>query len=87
MKEMDKVLIATDDLQALLDVSDGYITEHGIEGVGRYAEPKQIHNAIRNASEVIRIARGGSATPVEISGMDQQKAVQQNQISHQNKRD
>lgn len=55
---MTTITIPANDLQALLDVSEGYTAENGLESVGRYALPEEVQRAISNAKAAIRRARG-----------------------------
>ncbi len=50
---MTTVTISTTDLRALLDVTEGYASEHGLESVGRYAETAQVERAISEAKTAI----------------------------------
>ena len=55
---MPNITIPANDLQALLDVSEGYTAENDLESVGRYALPEEVQRAISNAKAAIRRARG-----------------------------
>ena len=54
---MTNVAIATSDLRVLLEVADGYTTEHGPDAVDRYAVAEDVRRAIINAKAAIRKAR------------------------------
>ena len=56
--QMTKTIIAAIDLQALLDVAEGYTAESGLDAVRRYAMPEDVQRAITNAKVAIR--DGGS---------------------------
>lgn len=47
---MEIVEIAASDLEVLLDVVNGYLTENGIESVARYADPSEVQKAISSAT-------------------------------------
>ena len=52
--QAETITIATVDLQALLDVADGFTNESGLNAARRYAAPKQVQQAIVNAKAAIR---------------------------------
>ena len=45
--------LTTIDLRLLLDVAEGYISESGLDAVGRYAVPMDVLRAISNAKAAI----------------------------------
>ena len=51
---MKDATISAADLQALLDVAEGYTTENGLDAVARYAVPEEVQQAISNASAEMR---------------------------------
>ena len=51
---MTDITISTTDLRALLDVTEGYTSEHGLDSVNRYAAPVEVERAIINASAKMR---------------------------------
>lgn len=51
---MTSVTISTVDLRALIDVTEGYTSEHGLDSVERYALPEQVRRAIVNASAAMK---------------------------------
>lgn len=51
---MTSVTISTVDLRALIDVAEGYTSEHGLDSVERYALPEQVRRAIVNASAAMK---------------------------------
>ena len=51
---MKDTTISVIDLQALLDVAEGYTTENGLDAVARYAVPEEVQRAISNASAEMR---------------------------------
>ena len=54
---MTTIKISVVDLQALLDVAEGYTCEAGLDAAARYAAPKQVEQAITNAHAAIRKAK------------------------------
>ena len=46
--------IPTLDLQALIDVAEGYTAENGLDAVGKYAAPEEVHRAIISAKSALR---------------------------------
>ena len=50
---MTNVTISATDLRALLDVTEGYASEHGLDSVQRYAMPQQVRGAIANANTAL----------------------------------
>ena len=61
---MKNVTISTVDLQALLDVAEGYTTENGLDAVGRYAVPETLLETINNAKAAVRQS---DVNPVEVT--------------------
>ena len=51
---MKNTTISAVDLQALLDVAEGYTAEHGLDAVDRYAVREAVRRAINNATIVVR---------------------------------
>ena len=51
---MKNTTISAVDLQALLDVAEGYTAEHGFDAVDRYAVREAVRRAINNATVVVR---------------------------------
>ena len=50
---MTDVAIPAIDLQALLDVAEGYTAENGLDAVQRYAIPKAVQRAIHNGKAAL----------------------------------
>ena len=50
---MTDISISVTDLRALLDVTEGYASEHGLESVTRYAVPAEVSRAVANAKAAI----------------------------------
>ena len=48
------VSVSVADLQHLLDVVEGYLCENGPESAGKYAEPRQIEQAVNNTRAALR---------------------------------
>lgn len=48
------VKIDTTDLQALIDLAEGYTSENGFAAVGRYAEPDAVRKAIAKGKTELR---------------------------------
>ena len=65
---MTNITIQASDLQALLDVAEGYTSENGVDSVGRYAAPEAVQLAIVNA----RAAISSNGYPVQstMAGLD-----------------
>ena len=61
---MKNATISTVDLQALLDVAEGYTTENGLDAAGRYAVPEAVLRAINNAKVAVRQS---DVNPVEVT--------------------
>ena len=63
---MKDTAISAIDLQALLDVAEGYTTENGLDAVARYAVPEEVQRAISNASahqlRRLEVQNGGAAS-------------------------
>ena len=53
---MTNIMISATDLRTLLDVTEGYTSEHGMDSVERYAVPDQVQRAIANANAAMRLA-------------------------------
>ena len=51
---MAMIRLETVDLQALLDLAEGYTAENGLAAVSRYAAPDEVKRAIVNAETAIR---------------------------------
>ena len=51
---MTIIKIETVDIQALLDLAEGYTAENGLAAVSRYAAPDEVQNAMVNAKTAIR---------------------------------
>ena len=56
---MTNVTVSATDLRALLDVTEGYASEHGLDSVQRYAMPQQVRRAIRKCQH--RVEPGGNS--------------------------
>ena len=50
---MTNITIPAIDLQALLDVAEGYTSENGVDSVGIYAVPEAVQRAIVSARAAI----------------------------------
>ena len=50
---MEDTTISAIDLRALLDVAEGFTTENGLDAVARYAVPKDVQQAINNATAAV----------------------------------
>ena len=51
-----QVTVNATDLRALLNVTEGYVSEHGLDSVNRYAAPLDVEIAIANAQAAMRVA-------------------------------
>ena len=51
---MTNITISAADIRALLDVTEGFVSEHGLDSVARYASPEEVARAVANASAAIR---------------------------------
>ena len=54
---MADIIISAVDLSALLDVTEGYTSEHGLDSVKRYADPAQVERALAFAKGAINEVR------------------------------
>ena len=50
---MQDTTISAADLQALLDVAEGFTSENGLDAVTRYAVPEAVQQAIDNATAAV----------------------------------
>ena len=50
---MTNITIPSTDLRLFLDLAEGYIAEHGLDSIGRYAVPEEVQRAIANARTAI----------------------------------
>ena len=48
------VAVHISDLQTLVDIAEGYLSENGLEAAGRYADPTRLVRAITVAQDTIR---------------------------------
>ena len=65
---MTNITIQTIDLQALLDVVEGYSSENGVDSVGRYAAPEAVQLAIVNTKAAI--SSNGYPVQSTVAGLD-----------------
>ena len=54
---MADITISAANLNALVDVTEGYSSEHGLDSVKRYADPAQVEQAIAFAKAAINEIR------------------------------
>ena len=53
---MSEVKIDTEDLETLLDIAEGFISENGITAADRYAPRERIEEAVSKARKAVRNA-------------------------------
>ena len=54
---MSEAKIDTEDLETLLDIAEGFISENGIRAADKYAPPERIEAAVNKARKAVRNAK------------------------------
>ena len=54
MTKASTVTVHIADLQPILDLVEGYLCENGPESAGRYADSRQVEQAVKNVREAMQ---------------------------------
>ena len=63
---MSEVKIDTEDLETLLDIAEGFISENGIRAADRYAPWERVEEVVNRAHKAVR-----KAQPLTIHSQDE----------------